>query len=271
MADRSGKTEPATQRRLDKARKEGQFPSAREFVGALQFMVFLLLLGAGGAGWFSGFCQTTRALFRQAFAPELRSEDLIHLAWQICWLHFLPLALAGLAVALATLGFRLITTRFGLSLNRLAPDPARLNPLARIKELPRQNLPMLFQSVVLLPLFLWAVYTMARDKLDAFLALPLESASSGWRFLGGSLMELFWKAAGVFLIFGAVDLLRQMRRHQQDLRMSKQEIKEDLKDLEGNQQMKARIRRLMRDRVRRQMMKEVPKADRKSTRLNSSH
>src|ERR1035438_2073400 len=225
MAD-SSKSEPATQRRLEKAREEGQFPAAREFVSALQFMVFLALLGAGGASWFTQFCQTTRSLFKLAFAPELRTEDLTLIAWQIAWKHVFPLALGGLIVALATLSFRLITTRFGFSLKKLAPDAARLSPLTKLKELPRQNLPMLVQSLILLPLFLWAVYVIARDKLDAFLALPLESVTVGWEFLGGSLMQLFWKASGVFLVFGCVDLFRQMRRYKQDLRMSKNDIKE---------------------------------------------
>ena len=53
MADKSGKTEQPTQQRLKKAREQGQFPAAKEFVAALQFMVFLALLGAGGAGWFA--------------------------------------------------------------------------------------------------------------------------------------------------------------------------------------------------------------------------
>jgi len=260
MADRSGKTEPATPRRLEKAREEGQFPSAREFVAALQFMVFLGLLGAGGARWFGQFRATTRWLFHRAFAGELQPADLRRIAWQLFWQHFLPLALGGLGVAAATLAFRLVTTRFGLSLKKLAPDPGRLNPITRLRELPRQNLPSLAQAVVLLPLFLWAVYAMARDKLDAFLALPLQSVANGAGFIGASLMELFWKAAGVFLVFGAVDLARQLQRYQRDLRMSKQEIKEEMKDVEGNPQMRARIRRLQRDRLRRQMMKEVPKA-----------
>jgi flagellar biosynthetic protein FlhB len=73
-------------------------------------------------------------------------------------------------------------------------------------------------------------------------------------------MDLFWKAAGLFVVFGAVDLFRQMRRYQRDLRMSRQEIREEMKDVEGNPQIKARIRRLQRERARRQMMKEVPKA-----------
>jgi len=245
---------------MEKAREEGQFPAAREFVSALQFMVFLALLGSGGAAWFAQFRGTTRSLFRLAFAPELRREDLTKVAWQLAWNNLLSLVLCGLAIAAATLGFRLITTRFGLSLKKLAPDIARLNPLTKIKELPRQNLPTLLQSMVLLPIFLWAVYAIARDKLEGFLALPMESVATGWGFLGGSLMELFWKASGVFLIFGCVDLIRQISRYKQDLRMSKQDIKEEAKDIEGNPQMKARIRRLQRDRMRHNMMKDVPKA-----------
>ena len=260
MADRSGKTEQPTQRRVDKARKDGQFPAAKELVSALQFMVFLALLGAGGARWFAQFRATTRSLFALAFAREIGVRDLQHVAWQLCWQNFLPLALCGLAVTLATLGFRLATTRFGVSLKKLAPDPARFSPLAKLRELPKQNLPALFQAAILLPLFLWAVYAIARDKLEAFLALPLESVESGCGFIGSSLMELFWKAAVVFLVFGAVDLFRQMSRYKRDLRMSKQDIKEEMKELEGNPQMKARIRRLQRDHARRQMMKEVPKA-----------
>jgi len=260
MADKSGKTEQPTHRRLQKAREEGQFPSAREFVAALQFMVFLSLLGVGGAHWFAQFRQTTRALFTQAFSPEFGTVELSRIAWQLFWQHLLPLAMGGMGVAAATVGIRLLTTRFGLSLKKLAPDPQRFNMLSKLRELPRQNLPSLMQAMILLPVFLWAVYALARDKLEVVLALPLASVESGVGFIGGSLMELFWKAAGVFLVFGVVDLARQMRRHTRDLRMSKQEIREEMKDLEGNPHMKARIRRLQRDRARRQMMKEVPKA-----------
>jgi flagellar biosynthetic protein FlhB len=260
MADKSGKTEKPTQRRLEKARKEGQFPSAKEFVSALQFMVFLGLLGSGGAHWFAQFRRSTRSMLALAFAPELRPQDLTHLAWQVSSQNIFPLVMAGLAVAAVTLGIRLGTTQFGLSLKKLAPDLKRLNPISKLKELPRQNLPSLAQAVILLPLFLWAVYVIGRDKLEAFLALPLQSVESGFGFIGGTLMELLWKAAGVFLVFGAVDLIRQMRRHNRDLRMSKQEIREEMKEAEGNPQMKARIRRLQRDRARRQMMKDVATA-----------
>src|ERR1041385_8141566 len=122
MADQSGKTEQPTQRRLEKAREEGQFPSAKEFVSALQFMVFLGLLGAGGAQWFTGFRESTRSVLKLAFSRELRPEDFTHLACQLSSQHIFPLVLAGLAVALVTVALRLVTTRFGLSLKKLAPD-----------------------------------------------------------------------------------------------------------------------------------------------------
>jgi flagellar biosynthesis protein FlhB len=260
MSDRSGKTEDPTQRRLEKARKDGQFPQAKEFVAALQFLVLLGLLGSGGAEWLEGFRQTTRAIFGLAFAGEMRPGDLTHLVWIVARRQIAPLALAGVVLTVVTLALRLATTRFGFSWKKLTPDPQRFNPVSKLREIPRQNVPQALQAMVLLPLFLYAVYVVVRSKLDGFLALPMGTVDSGYRFLTGSLMELFWKAAAVFVVFGAVELFRQMRKHKQDLRMSKQEIKEEMKEMEGNPQMKARIRRIQRDRARRQMMKEVPTA-----------
>ncbi len=260
MPDRFSQTEPPTQRHLEKARREGQFVSSRELVAALQFMAFLLLLGAGGAAWFQSFRRAARSLFAMAFAGELDPRDLTRVAWELFWNNLLPLVLGGAAVAAATLGVRLAATRFGFSAKRLAPDLKRLDPIARLRDLRRQNLPALIEAAVLLPLFLGAVYVVAREKLELLLVLPLASAESGARFLGTSLMELFWKAAAVFAVFGGVDLFRQMRRYRQDLQMSKQEVREEMKDIEGNPRMKARIRRLQREWSRRRMMQEVPSA-----------
>src|SRR5690242_21393733 len=107
MPDRFAKTEPPTPRRLNKAREEGQFPAAREFVAALQFLVFLCILGAGGAHWFGSFGQTARRLFAQAFTQDLTPGALTRLSWDLFWTHLLPLVLGGMAVAAATLMFRL--------------------------------------------------------------------------------------------------------------------------------------------------------------------
>jgi flagellar biosynthetic protein FlhB len=163
-------------------------------------------------------------------------------------------------VVAATLGIRLVTTRFGLSLKRLTPDPARLNPLSKLRELPRENAGALFKAILLLPILLWAAYAVTREKFEIFLNLPVRGVEAGGAVLAASLMELFWKSAGVFVAFGAVDLFRQMRRYQRDLRMSRQDIRDEVKELEGNLQMKGHIRRLQRDAARRRMMHSVPQA-----------
>lgn len=255
-----GKTEQPTQRRLEKAREEGQYASAKEFVSALQFLIFLAVLSIGGARWFADFQLTARSLFDSAFRKDWAPADLTRLAWQLGLRHFVPLAVGGMALVFSTVMIRLLTTRFGLSLKKLTPDLSRLSPLSRIKELPRQNMTNLVQALLLLPIFLWAAYAVARDKIESFLTLPLQSVESGCSLITSSLMDLFWKAGAVFLVFGSVDLFRQMRRHRNDLRMSKQDIREEAKDTEGNPQMKGRIRRIQRDNARRNMMKEVPKA-----------
>ena len=77
-----------------------------------------------------------------------------------------------------------------------------------------------------------------------------------------SIKDILWKAAAVFLVFGVIDLVRQKRRFTKDLRMSKQEIKEESKETEGNPLIKGKIRRMQRDLARRRMMQEVPRRPR---------
>ena len=72
--------------------------------------------------------------------------------------------------------------------------------------------------------------------------------------------ELLWKAAYLFLIWGAIDLFRQQKRFQDEMRMSKQEIRDESRDSDGNPQIKAKIRRLQKDALRRRMMSQVPTA-----------
>jgi flagellar biosynthetic protein FlhB len=78
--------------------------------------------------------------------------------------------------------------------------------------------------------------------------------------IGSSLKDLLWKAAFLFLAIGCLDFLRAYLRHNKSLRMSKQEIREEIKETEGNPQIKGRIRRIQRDLARRGMLQEVAKA-----------
>src|SRR5450755_6428 len=259
MADNGQRTEQPTAKRLDKARKEGQFPSAPQFVSAMQFITFGGILEAWGGGWLAELRGLMRETLLGAFSaqPDAHAAEISrHMLASLLRL----LSPGAVVLLVATLATQMAASQLGVSLKKLAPDLKRLNPMSRLRELPKQNLPALLRAMVMLPLFGLAVYGIVRDNLFAYMALPFQSVESGFQQVCGSLGTLLWKACGVFLIFGAVDLLRQRRRHSKGLRMSKQEIRDEFKETEGNPQMKSRIRRIQRDRLRHQMMKEVPTA-----------
>jgi flagellar biosynthetic protein FlhB len=260
MADKDQKTEQPTLRRMHKAREEGNFPSARIFVGAIQFLAFVAMLRSWGGTWITATHDSMSQLLHHALAPSLDPAFILNLSVELIKRTFMPLAVLGCVLVGVTLAAQFMVTRLGVSLKKLAPDPKRLNPATRLRELPRQNIPALLQALVMLPVFGSAVYFLVRDDFQGFLSLPLKSVTAGAAQVGASIQTLLWKASFVFLAFGAVDLFRQKRRYQQDLRMSKQEIRDELKEVEGSPLMKQRIRRLRRDMARRRMMQEVAKA-----------
>ena len=245
---------------MNKAREEGNFPSARIFVGALQFMAFVAMLGSWGVTWVGAIHRSMASLLHHALGTSLDPAFLLSLSLQLAKDTLLPLAIMGAVLMGVTLAAQLMVTRMGVSLKKLSPDIKRLNPASRIKDMVRQNVPSLLQAVVMLPVFAWTVYVLVRDDFESFLSLPLKSVSVGAAQVGGSIQTLLWKASLVFLVFGLVDLFRQKRHYQEDLKMSKQEIRDEAKEVEGNPLMKSRVRRLRRDLARRRMMHEVATA-----------
>jgi flagellar biosynthetic protein FlhB len=200
------------------------------------------------------------ALFQHALDPRLTPEEVVALSLDLLKRTLVPVAILGAALIAITLAVQLGVTRMGVSLKKLAPNVERLNPLSKLRELPKQNLPSLLQAVVMIPVFGAAVYFLVTDDFQSYLSLPLRSVPSGAVQAATSIQALLWKASFVFVVFGAVDLLRQKRRYQQDLKMSKQEIRDEFKEVEGSPLMKQRIRKLRRDMARRRMMQEIPTA-----------
>ena len=259
MADPQ-KTEKPTKKRLDKAREEGQYPSARQFIGGVQFCTFVFLLEKYGHDWLEGMALATRLLLQRAFSPELSPRDLVQMSINLAYRCFGPLLAAGALLVVLTLALQLGVTKMGFSVKKLAPDLKRLSPLSKLKNLPHQNLPALVQALILLPLFGGAIYAVVTDQLDKYMALPLASVTAGVHQVTDSLQGLLWKGACLFFVFGCVELFREKRRQMGELRMTKQEIKDEMKESEGNPQIKAKIRSLRRDQARQRMMQEVPTA-----------
>jgi flagellar biosynthesis protein FlhB len=158
------------------------------------------------------------------------------------------------------LAVHLSMTRLGFSLGKIAPDLKRLNPVSRLKDMPAQNLKATLEAVALLGALTLALYSFWESNATLLLRLPLEGVRTAAAQVGAAIQSLLWKAAALFLMFGVFDLVQQYRKHMSTLRMSKQEIREEHKRNEGDPQIKQRIRRLRRDLLRRQMMRQVPTA-----------
>ena len=259
MADPQ-KTEKPTERRLKKSREDGSYVSARQFIAGAQFCTLVALIQIYGRGWMEGIAGSMRALIVRAFVPEVTTTDLLAILAGVAWRSVVPLLVAGAVLAGITVAFQLGVTKMGLAFNKLVPDFKRLDPVNRLRQLPHQNFSAFWQALLMLPLFGAAVYGVVAQHLDRYIALPLTTVRAGSSQVFEALRGLLWKAAALFFVFGCVDLLRESRHHTGELRMTKQEIKDELKDTEGNPLIKAKIRAIRRDQSRRRMMAAVPKA-----------
>lgn len=259
MPGNSDRTEQPTPRRREKARKEGRFVVSRDFVSAVHFLAFVALISAYAEHWLASGCEWMKMAVRSAFRPELRIAGAVELITDLvrrssAWLG------AVLVLSILAVCAHLVVTKAGVSFQLLAPNVDRLNPGPRLRSAFSQGVHAAWVAAVLLPLFALALWAAVAGQLDAFLRLPLGGLQTALQQIGGAMKDLLWKGAAVFLVMGSLDWLRQARRHANALKMTKQEIRDELKEAEGNPQIKARIRRIQRELLRRRMMAQVPSA-----------
>jgi flagellar biosynthetic protein FlhB len=260
MADTGQRTEQPTQRRIEKARREGQFVQSREFVSGLQFAVFVLLMILFGPRAGAQLQAAIQFLLERAPSMDLTVTSLQALAWSLVVPVATPVLILGLSLAAVSIGTSLLLSRGGLALNRLSPDLNRLNPAPRLKQLPQRNVQQALYALLLLPFFGLALYGVLAENFEAILRLPLLALPVGFAQIRDSFHALLGKAAGILFVIGAIDLVRQKRKYVRDLRMTRHEVKEEWKEAEGDPQVKMRIRRMRSDLLRRRMMREVETA-----------
>jgi flagellar biosynthetic protein FlhB len=259
VADEQREEKP-TQKRLDKARKEGNFPASREFISAVQFTGFVTLSVTFGGALLRQVGMLMRTLLTFAFSGDLTVERLVTLTRYEIAPRFVPLMFAGITLVVISVSAQLGTTKLGISFEKLMPDIKRLNPLKKLTSLPSQNLPIFLQALLLLPLVGAVVYYEASENLDSFLELPWMGAQPAIARIGSVIETLLWRAVMLFLLVGICDLVWQRSRYMKQLKMSKHEVKQEGKEQQSSPHIKQKIRRLQRDLARRNMMKAIPTA-----------
>ena len=258
MADES-RTEQATPRRRQRARREGDVPRSREFPAALTLVTAVLFLWWYPQNW----KEEWRDLLQRTLAAAAHSDMtggtpvLNWVAWQVCVWAAPSLAMSWL-VALAS-SFAL--GGFVVAPAALAPKPQRLNPASNLQRLfSLSGLQRLLKSLIPSAFLIYiAVAVMVRDwgqilQMNRVGVRP----SLGWML--SRVFEIAWKGSLVFTLWAGFDVLISRLNYERQLRMTRQEVREDFKEMEGHPAVRGRIRRLQREMRRRRMLQDVARA-----------
>lgn len=256
------KSEEPTSKRQDKAREEGQIPRSKDFTTTA-----VLVTSTIGLFWFGGvIAEGLLRILRFNFTPSRESifdtdKMLQHLGYSfaevlMCLLPFFSCVALAAIVGPTALGGVLFSSK------SLGPKFNRMNPISGLKRMFSLNsLVELFKGIGKVLLLMGVAYALLQHNKVELLNLSSESLEAG---IQHSLELSLW--AAIFLststlIIAAIDIPFQIWDHTKKLRMSKQDIKDELKDSEGKPEVKGKIRQMQMQLAQNRMMASVPEAD----------
>lgn len=254
----SDKTEKPTPRRQKKAREQGQIARSRDLTGSLAFVSAIVCAGITAKHFPFAWRGLLERTLLEAGTGGLESVPL--LSWSMTLLVGLAapvLAAAWLAAAVGAV------SQGGLVFApaALAPKFSRINPANRIKQLfSLPALSRLLRSIVPVAAILYLATTILARDWGLLLNSSRLSAGGITSFVLGRAFEFTWKSALVLLGWSVVDYMLERQHLAGELRMSRQELIDDYKETEGNPTVKARIRRLRRQTLRRRMLEDAKRA-----------
>ncbi len=263
MADKGDKTEKPTHWRLQKARREGNIPRSKEINEG-----FILLMLAISMIYYLPFVgRTIIDSFRYFYsvAPYFRLDitNFIHLmgvALKIFVIIMIPISVFFLAVSVIT---TVSQGGFKFTFKRLSWNFERLNFFKGFKKIiaSRGTLVELLKNFIKIIVIAWISYTTIKGNLDKLIFLSQKPFEVILRNIGEVAFSISFKVAIFILFLSIFDYIYQRYDYMENLKMSKQEVKEEFKQYEGNPQIKGRIRNIQYSYAMKRMMQEVPKAD----------
>ena len=256
------KTEPASQRRLDQARKDGDVPRSRE-VGT-----FTVLMTAGAGLWMMGDSLVARlsnvlqnglSLDKEQIAnPNLLVERIFG---DILGVMLACLPLAG-AIMLVMLASPMVIGGWNFSAKSFMPNFGKLNPMRGLGNMVSTNALIELLKAIAKTLLVGAVaWFVVVSQKDAVIGLVTEPYGSAVPHLAGILAKAFLTMVGALGAIAILDGPYQIWHYGNKLKMTRQEVIQESKESDGNPQIKGKIRQLQREMARKRMMANVPTAD----------
>ena len=261
MADPS-KTEKATPKRREKARKEGSLLRVPDLDATLMLWGNLFLFTALGGATFALMGPTMAFYLRKSGEIGYVSQGNLHpLALNLLSLLMkilLPFLAANFLLALAN---QFLQHGLHINVERLSPKFSKLDPAAGFKRLFSARAAVdLLKSLAKLVIIAWMAYAVLGPRMTTILTtmrMPLPQAMA---YLQETLFILYRNLMLVMLFVAGADFLYQKQAYEKGLRMSKQEVKDEAKDAEGNPQIKQRQKAMLFSSAMRRITTQVPKA-----------
>jgi flagellar biosynthetic protein FlhB len=252
------RTEAATQRHLDQARDEGQVPVSREVATFASLAAVILVLGFQSPALLRHLLPNLIVFLSRLGEMTMPDAGLLRLTSFGVLGTILPVLCAALFAGSAAV---VLQTKFLLNLGALQPKVSRVSPVGGMKRLFGLNgIVEIVKSLSKLGLLAAAMWVAIRGDWSRLLSSPWQDPHSLLAAVAQPVFHLCIATVCVQGIVAGADLMWVRFRHTRDMRMSKQNVRDELKDTEGNPHVKARIRRIRVMRARRRMMAKVPTA-----------
>ena len=265
MAEATGqeRTEDPTPRRLRQAREEGNVARSTDLTAALMLLASIMLLYMLGGRLFGAMTAVLHRLLTAADASNpTRASDLGSIGSYL--IQLLGWTLLPLLVAVAAVGLLASAGQTGLMLTGkpLLPKFSRINPLSGAKRLVDARAAVrLVMSLGKVIIISTVATLLIMSDIDRLAALPMMTITAGTTLVADMSFMLAIKLAGLLIVLALLDFSFQRFQHTRDMRMTKQEVRQELKDMDGDPMMKQRRARVARQLAMQRMAQQVPQAD----------
>jgi flagellar biosynthetic protein FlhB len=256
------RTEKPTHKRREDARKRGQIPRSNKLPGAIGFLAGLMVLKATGNDWLKqALNMFSQTLSHAGDNINLTQQTAEKIFVEAVWSLAILIAPVTITILVSSLAANFLQTRFAVTLENLFPKFERLNPVANVKRIfsSQSLIDMLKDFAELTCLFsnCYSIFLIALTDIPKLVGLPVRSII----FVAG---ELFFKigirAGAVLILFALIDYGYQWYKHEKSLKMTKQELKDEFRNQEGDPLIKGQRRRAARALVQRRSLLDVHKA-----------
>ena len=262
------KTEEPTGKKISDARKKGQVAKSREISIAVELLAFFIMLRiyVDNIGFrFERFFQNVYGQIPEIIkmyngeVPVSAIQTMVNgMILQILTI-MMPFLIAGVAIAFVC---NLLQVGFKVTTEPIKPNFGKMNPLSGMQKLfSVQSLFELGKSIAKIVLIAYVVYSYLKGEQTSIFLLYDMSLQQGIALMGNLTINMGIRVSIVYMTIAAVDFIYQKRKFHTDMKMTKQEVKDEMKESEGDPQVKSKQRQRMREASQRRMMHELPKAD----------